>query len=422
LKRWWALLAPLVAAACGEEGPTEAGAGLLPPDAVRTFEIIVEPHQYLVMDTAFGLYSDPADATFTVVASRFDDGLDSHALVRFTLPVSMAVVDTLGVGRLDTVPVFVGGTIRMLVDTLRSTAPPVRLALYRTAEEWDRSATWTHRVDTAGVQLAWTMPGGTRGVLVDTASYTAESDTVVFRVDSATMAAWRNTDDPTRGALIVAETAGARLRMTVPLLEAHAVSAMRPDTVYDLFAATQRRTFIFSPEQPDFASAPRVGGTPAWRSIFELRDRLDTLSFACPGVPNCRVRLGEATINHAGLLLQPVPPPAGLRPEGDLVLGAYTLAPTPLIPLQRSPLQDLIGVATVPRSRFMAPDAPVVELTITEMIRRAAMPPEQRPAAAEDPSHFVLTPGADPLFGFGTFASMPRLRLIVSTARELQLP
>ncbi|HSJ24357.1 MAG TPA: hypothetical protein VK929_06810 [Longimicrobiales bacterium] len=422
MKRWLALLAPLVIVACGEEGPTDVGGGLLAPDAVRTFEVFLEPHQYMVFDTAFGLYSDPVDANFTIVAHDFDDGLDSHGLMRFGIPSSINVVDTLGVSRLDQNPAFIGGTLRMIADTLRSSEPPVLLALYRTTEAWDGTATWTHRRDSADVQLPWSVPGGVRGVLVDTATYAA-GDTLQFRVDSATIAAWRDTDDPTRGAMIVAETPGSRVRLSLPALDVQAVSSMRPDTVYTTFATRQARTFIFTPEQPATVSELRVGGTPSWRSIIRLQERLDTVTVPCPGEPGCRVRLGDVMLSHAGLRLQPVLPPPGLRPEAALVIGAYVLAATPLVPLQRSPLTELVGVGSVPASRFLAPGAPVFELSITELFRRAIMPPEQWPEGAVAPTHLALAPGPDPvLFGFATFESMPRLRLIVSTARELQLP
>lgn len=424
MKRLWLLLLPLVAVACGEEGPTQVGAGLLPPDGVRTFEVILEPHQYLVFDTAFGQYSDPPDAPFVVAADGFDQGLFSHVLARFSLPAAVNVVDTLGTGRQDTAAVFLGADVRMLVDTLRSTDAPVQLAVYRVTQSWDRSATWSLRVDTAGVQIPWATPGGARGALIDTVTWAAGNDTLTFRVDSATLAAWRqDTAAMNRGVMIVAQTPGARIRLTPPQMTVQARSSFRPDTVYDAFTSTFRRTFIFTPEQPTVSAAPRVGGTPAWRTVLRLQERLDTLTFACPGVPNCRVRLSEAAISHAGLRLQPVPPPPGLRPEADLVVGAYLMVPSPLLPLERSPLSELVGVATMPRTSFMAPGAPVREVAITEMIRRAATPPEQWPQDAPAPTHLALTAGPDPiLFGFATFEAMPRLRLVLSIAQELQLP
>jgi hypothetical protein len=423
LKRWLVLLAPLFAAACGDEGPTDVGAGLLPPDAVRTFEIILEPHQYLVFDTAFSQYSDPAGAPYVVAANAFEGALFSNALVRFTMPTALSVTDTAGVARLDTLPIFTGATIRVLVDTLRSTAPPAELAMFRVAEAWDGSATWTHRVDTADVRIPWATPGGTRGVQMAEATWVERGDTLIFQVDSATVAAWRqDTAALNRGAMIVSRTPDSRLRMGTPTMTVQARSTFRPDTVFELAAGTIRRTFVFTPAPALAASAPRVGGTPAWRGVLRIRERMDTLTFACPGVPNCRIRLDQAALNHAGLMLQPVPSPAGFSPESGITVAAYLLNPTPLVPLQRSPLAEFIGSATMTQASFVA-GAPIRELGITEMIRRAILPPEQWPAGAQPPTHLALNSLTDPpLFGFASFASMPRLRLVVSTTREMQLP
>jgi hypothetical protein len=423
LKRWWlALCAPLVMAACGEESPTDAGAALLPPNVVRTFEIILDPSQYLAQTASFSDYTDVRDLDFAVIANTFEGALNSNAVARFFVPGTVSLVDTAGAARLDTVPALIGGTVTIRVDTLRSTDGPVRLALYRTTEQWDASANWLNRTDTAGVRIPWTMPGGTRGVLVDTASFDIGSDTVRFSIDSATVASWRDTANAGRGALIVAQTPGARLFTTVPTLTVDMRSSMRPDTVYQVTGGTTARTFLFEPILPTPVAEPRAGGTPAWRGVIQLRERLDTVSFACPGVPNCRYRLADVTINYAGLRLQPMMPPPGFSPEDDLTIAAYLMAPTPQVPLQRSPLRDLIGVAVVPRTSFLAPEAPVFELSVTDMIVAAAMRPEIR-GDAFLPTHLALVSGLDfRTFGFATFETMPRLRLVVSIAQEMQLP
>jgi hypothetical protein len=422
LKRWWlAALMPLMLSACGDEGPTEIGAGLLPANAIRTFEIVIGPERYLVFDTAFGLYSEPQDAPFLILANQFENALDARGLARFNIPTAITVVDTAGAVRLDTMPRFFAGTVRMAVDTLHEGSPPARLALYRTAEEWEVSATWTLRSDEGGVQRAWTTPGGTRGILVDTMTFVPGVDSLRFRVDSATIAIWSDTTNAARGALFVVESGGVRLRTTLPMLHLQARSSFRPDTVFTTLASAPTQTFIFTPEQPTVAGQPRVGGTPAWRTVLRLQDRLDTLSFACPGVPNCRFRLGEADLNHAGLRLEPVPSPPGFRPEGTLSLGAYLLLPSPQIPLPRSPLGSLFSFTTVPATSFQTVGAPAVDIMVTELIRTLMRDPASR-ATDFAPTHVALVSGEPRNFGFGTFAPLPSLRLVVSIAQELQLP
>lgn len=421
MKKWFIPVALLAMAACDQEAPTEIGAGLLPPGAVRTFEVTLPPERYLVRDTAFGLYTDPRDVPFVVVARDFDGALTSHALVRFSLPENLTVTDTAGSIRIDTVPNWFAGTIRMAVDSAFIPTQALQFAVYRTTEAWHESATWSLRGDTAGVQTPWSVPGGAPGALVARGTLAAGGDTLQIPVDSATIAAWGEIADGTRGALIVLETPNARIRTGLPTLHLEARPSLRPDTVYTAIAPAPQHTYIFTPELARSASDPRVGGTPGWRTIYQLRERLDTISFACPGVPNCRVRLGQAHINSASLVLQPVPTPLGFRPELNVTVAAYLLLPSPQVPLPRSPIGDFVGFASVPAASFVAPAGPAVEIAMTDLIRLASLEPEVR-GEQYLPTHFALLQSEPRTFGFGAFESMPPLRLVLSIARELQLP
>lgn len=419
MKRWsWTLCTLWLAGACTQDSPTEAGSGLLPPDAIRTFEFVLGPERYLQWDTAFGLYSAPADAPFTVIANEYEGALNSRTLLRFAIPRVIAVIDTLGVLRTDSMPIFFAGDVRVIVDTLGSTPPPAALSLYRTTEDWDRlTATWQHRVDSLGVQIPWAEAGGSPGAHIGTAPY-EEGDSVFVPVDSATIAIWADTTDATRGAVLDVSP-DARLRTGVPTLRLRARSSFQPDTVVELTLAAGR-TFIFEPLQPESVGEPRVGGTPAWRTVIRLQDRLDTLTVACPGVPDCTIRLGDVSINYAAMQWQPVPSPAGFAPELPLGIALHALLPSPLLPLERSPLSGEVGAPRqVPVSSFTAPGAPVVELPATEFMRVIFAPD----SAAFVPTHFALLPsGTTRTFGFGTFAGLPSMRFIVTLARELQLP
>lgn len=425
MRRRWAapVIAALLAAGCGVEEPTGVGGGLLPTDMIRTFEVVLEPARYLVFDTAFGLYSAPAGADFMIAATGYQQGaLDSRMLARFTLPTTVSL-PVQGVVRVDSMPTFFAGDVVLVVDTTgASTAPPARLALFRNTEDWDEgSATWTLRVDTPGARLPWSQPGGSPGVLIDTASFTAASDSVRIPVDSATLAIWRNATDPQRGAVIVVQTLETRLRTSVPELHLRGRASIRPDTVVTASVAASQRTFIFQPEQPDSVTVPRVGGTPAWRTFVRLRDRLDTVTVACPGEPNCRVRLSAAQINRAALQLQPVASPAGFDPEMDIQVTAHFALPTANVPLHRSPLTQLLSLSdTIPRSSFLAAGAPVIELAVTDLILTVVREPSD--TTEFRPAYFALLPEGPRTFGFGTFAELPPLRLVISIAKELQLP
>lgn len=417
------LCTALAFAACGEEGPLSVGGELLPQDAIRTFEVVLDADRYLVWDTAFGLYSAPSDADFTILASEFEGALDSRALVRYSIPRTIQVRDAAGTIQVDSAPVFFAGHVRFIVDTLSSTPAPADVELYRTTEAWDRrTATWKLRVDSVGEQLRWSSPGGSPGRVISTAGYGAAGDTVMLPVDSATLALWADTSETARGAVIGVTSPGTRLRTSLPTLRLQARSEIDPDTVIELSVAPGR-TFIFSPEQPDSVAVPRVGGTPAWRTVLRLREGLDTVTVPCPGEPGCRVRLGATTINYAALVLQPQPSPAGFTPEAAFGVTAHILLASSRVPLQRSPVTSPVGSVeeAIPPSSFMAPDAPAVELPLTEVLRLLTA----NAGTGEEfvPSYLALLPGGtNRTFGFGTFAEHPRLRLVLSMTQELQLP
>jgi hypothetical protein len=422
LKRWWLVLCAAVAAsACGEESPTEVGAGLLPVDAIQTFEVFLDADRYLVFDTAFGLYSAPADAEFAMLANAFEGVLHSRIVTRFGIPSSLIVTDTAGVQRVDSNPIFLDGVVQLAVDSLASTDFG-EVRIHHTTETWDRfTADWTMRVDSPGVQLPWSQPGGSPGALISSADY-VPGDTLEVPVDAATIALWADTLDATRGALITAATPGSRLRTAPPSLLLRVRSTHNPDTIYEL-RVTPPRTFIFTPELPIQSSTVRIGGHPAWRGVMRLRERLDTVTVACPTTPNCRVALGQVAISHAALMLQPQPPPPGFSPELSVQFTVHLLLPSPLVPLQRSPITEALAgtAAPVPVSRFLAPDMPLVELPITDVIGLAvqapgAVPNEQRV------SHIALLQAGTRTFGFAQFGERPQLRLILTMAKELQLP
>ena len=416
--------AALCMAACDQEAPTEVGGRLLPADAIRTFEVILEPDRYLAFDTAFGLYSLPAETDFAIIANTYGGAVNARILAQYTLPKTIVVIDSLGVLRTDSTPRFFSGDIQLILDSVATTLPAT-LEVFGTTESWDRlSATWTHRVDTAGARIPWTTAGGSPGSIVSTTNVTAGTDTVRLPVDSATLIAWRDTTNAGRGALITSATPNTRLRTTLPVLRVRARSSIRTprDTVVETLVSPSR-TWIFTPEQPDSTSAPRVGGTPAWRTIMRLKERLDTVTVPCPGEPNCRLQIGSAAVTFAALQLQPVPAPPGFEPELPLDLLANAVLPQTQVPLQRSPITDPVGglAATIPSSRFITPNAPIVELIMTEFLAAAFNPPFEGEALR--PSHFaLLQSGTTRTFGFGTFAQRPRLRLVLTVARRLELP
>lgn len=420
MKRWWwTVCGALLLGACTQDSPVGIGGELLPPDAIQTWEVVVQSERLFAWDTSFGVYSRPANADFLLLANGYEGVLSSRGLVRFALPRTLTLTGTQIV--VDSFPTFIGGSLRIGVDTTIAARQNARVELYRTTEDWDRlTATWTLRVDSPGRQVPWTRAGGSPGALIGVGEYIAGSDSLIIPVDSATLAIWTDTLNTTRGGVITMASSGQRLRTSVPVLRVDARSSVR-DTVV-LVPIAPGRTFIYTPDLPDTAAVPRVGGTPEWRTILRLRERLDTVTVACaPGsLPGCRVRLSDVRVNQATLRLQPQPSPAGFAPEAPLDITAHALLTVAGIPLQRSLLTEAVSqiTAPVPVSSFMAPGAPAVDLPLTTFLRLVfSGDPDFKP------THIALVQtGFRRTFGFGQFESMPALRLILTAAKELQLP
>lgn len=423
MKLCWktALCALLVLAGCTRDEPLGIGRDLLPDDAVQTWEVTLDASRFIANDTAFGLYGRPADAPYILMANDYQGVLSSRTLVRFELPRTLIVRGAGDTLRVDSMPVWTAGSIALLRDTTITTAAGT-LELRRTTQGWDRlTANWTYRVDSAGARLPWSQPGGSPGALISAVSYAANADSIVLPVDSATLALWADTTNAARGGIISIVTQGGYLRTPIPALRVAGRSRIRPDTVVNLVVAPSR-TFIYTPQQPQATGSPRVGGVQQWRTLFALRESLDTVTVPCPsGAAGCRVRLGDVAINYAALVLQPVQAPAGFAPDRPLAIGVHGVLPNPAVPLQRSPITDAVGttLSAIPVSSFTAAAAPAVEVPLTPFFRVLA---GSGTSADQLPTHIALLQSGVGTFGFGTFSGTPRLRLILSTSAELQLP
>ena len=418
MRRLATLLLPLLlVAACDQEEPVGIGSGLLPGAPVTTFTVTLDPADYLLLDTAFAVYGSIEPAMFNLLARDFDGALNAHTFARFTLPTAIAVVDSAGIARTDSTPTFVRGEILLVPDTAATTAPtPLRVAVYRMGESWDPAvADW--RLRRAGEP--WAVPGGTPGVLVDTAVY-VPGDTVRLHVDSATMAAWANLTDETRGALITLLDAPARMRTTVARLRVYSRSSWHPDTLFTTIANAPDTRFVYDPRADSVAAGVRYNGTPGWRSFLRFRSDLAGLTFPCG--PGCTAALRDVDVTRAELLLQPQTPPPGFTPELPTSPIAYSSLVTPQIPLARSPLGIAIGTTTAPLTLDdYRDDADPVALVVTQFVRQLVGDTTTDFSTGRS-EWLTIIAGAPQTFGFGQFAPGPRLRLVLTTAREVQLP
>ena len=420
--------------ACADEDPASIGGPLLPGGAVQTIELTLDAADFLVADTTASGFSRASDTDRAIVARDAGGVLDANALYRFPqLPSAVTYITTTDSVRQDTMPSFIGGRVVIKLDTLSvQGGSPLRFSLYRINEAWDpRTATWDLRTDTLNFRQEWTEPGGTRGELLDTATWSAGSgDSIAFQVDSLTLAIWDDTTNAGRGAMLVAETPGTRVRLSLPVIRLSARPSARPDTVVTVTANTAAWTFVFDPP-PAPGPELRVGGIPAWRSFLRFRDVLGEIQVGhCDVAGGPCVKLSDATINYAALLLTPVPASPAYLPIDSVFVDARPVFETPLVPLSRAPLSSVLAGRTfdpIPASAFALPGAPVVELAITSFVANLLSPPDDDDALdAPDLLALLAAPPESRNFGYAAFASRmaagaPRLRLIVTFSSEVEI-
>jgi hypothetical protein len=416
--------------ACTEEDPSGIGGALLPDGEVQTFQVILDPEDYLVLDTAFAGYVQAFNSSVRQVMLDFEGVTSANALYRHgVLPTTLQVVDSAGTTRTDSAISFPSGYLLVRLDTLRSRGTAT-VGAYQTGEFWDAATTtWTVRSDTGGVRLLWQQPGGTRGALLGNAAWSGSgTDTVTIPLDSAKIRMLTDTANHERGLVLVldqAGTNGASLRVTSASLRLSGKSTIRPDTTVVVTIDPIISAFVFTPDRADSVSAgARVSGVPAWRSMLTFRDDLRNVDLPCPGT-GCTVRLSAAHVNLAELLLQPTGSPPGYSPEDSIRVIARTLLESPQVPLARSPIGEVAGAtrSTIPASRFTNADTgPEVGLVVTDLI--GAIGADTATTAADRiPHRIVLLTDPESLsFGFASFRAGPRLRLILTISTPESRP
>lgn len=432
VSRWSLLLVGALSVAlpgCTEETPTDIGGPLLPGTDVRTFEVILEPDQYLENDTAFSGYTRAIEAPFLLVAQNFEGVVNANTLVRFGRPpASLQARDSAGTVRTDTLPSYPTGVLVLFIDTARSRGAAT-LGVYRTDENWDAvTATWTVRSDTGGVRELWQTPGGTRGALLGTADWQPGLDSLRLPLDSAQIAAITGVDEVSRGALITLDQTtdpnGSRLSLPVvnATLRLSGHSTIQPDTVFDVNVELTNATFIFTPDPPTIGGATRVSGVPAWRTFVSLREDLADFTVPCPSQPApCRLALRDLHLNVAQLLLRPTASPAGFSPEDSIIVSVRAAIEGTNVPLSRFPVAGELLQLRRPLapSRFTGTDTgPDAVVTVTALVG-ALLADTATTAATRSPRRMVLlTSPESATFGFASFLAGPRLRLVLTTAEQ----
>lgn len=419
----------MMAAACGDEGPTTVGGDLI-GRGIRTFEVVLEGSEFLQEDSTFGGLAALRDIPQRLVAEDFEGVLDAHTLVRVRKPVTVTYADTAGgTPQTDSIVAVLGARAVLVVDSITVAGAPVDVQALTLTEDWDRpSVDWTTRVDTADVTEPWTTPGGTTGTLLGEAQLTAALDTLVIELDSAAAAVMFDSAQAFRGFMLRSVTADSRLRIRSIGFEFDVVPTGKPDTVVPGGGVVTSVTILDPVAAPAPATQLRTGGVPIWRTLLHFKDLSDiVVDCSVEAGEICQVPLTETSISLAAVLLQPVPG-GEHRLEVPIRLQAQAVLEAEGIPLIRSPLSSALGemVDSLSVEQFTSVPGSTdrIALPVTDYLRRILNP------AAEEGSFLWLavTPTTEgSSIGFATFASLesanpPRLRLVLSLPEEALFP
>jgi hypothetical protein len=416
---FFGLLAALAAtaAACSDQTPTLSGPGAFPPGSVPvTREVILPAASFFRTLGSFSGYSDASDATFVAVANQYEGALSAHVLTRFLgIPRAVTYVRN-GATRTDSTFSFLESKLVLSVDTLATAGRPFTLQVWEAAQKWDReTATWTNAIDSVGQRVAWTEPGGTRGILLGQGTYPATGgDSLVVTLSPAMVR--RLADTLSNGVVLTIAETGKRVEFADILLRlAVKPDSAAPDTTLQFTAGTGSvRTTVYTPEQPDPpAGIIAVGGIRSARTLLELD--LEQTVPGCPATETCaEVPLSQVQLNQVAILLRRAP-----VPNGFAALNSVPLALRLVVEPELGRVAPL-GQTSLDRDILFAAADSVLALPVTALTNTLI-------ANDSLPRTFALVseiPGVDAPPNFGVLFLDPdaRLRIVYTLPVRRPLP
>lgn len=427
-----ALVAIGLLAGCENESPTSTAEELIPLEA-QSVEVRVP---FATFGTDFRLLSGFGSAVELnqgLLARAYRDTLDARTLSRFpAFPEAAAVRDTTGAVVADSSLTFIGGRVVARFDTTSPPGVPVKIRAGAIQTVWHaRTVTWELAVDTVGRRELWPEPGGGPVTVLDSTTWDpAAADTAVFRVDSATIAAWSDSTDTTRGVRLSVETPGERIRIRTLDLRLRARPSANPDTIIEVRTAGPKDlTFIYTPQPDPPPDGMRIGGVPAWRTVFRI-DVPETLT----GPPElcealgCPFEVTPGAVSFASLVVVTRQSPMGFQPDDTLSLDVRPVLSPERLP--KAPLGNTLvgpGGRPLPPSFFSGNPGREINVPMTRYIRDVIA--AGRTDEGEDvPSTVALLSTLEPVsLSLSSFhgpgsAQAPFLRLILTRDTGVDLP
>jgi len=418
--------------ACSETTPTGVDETLLPDEPV-TVEVRL-PWSAWGSDLAvFGGFGTTDELGLGIVAHAYGDSLEAHTLVTLqNVPTSATVRDTTGTQRTDTLLQVLGGRLIAVMDTVGSAADgPVSLEIGMLGQAWDPpTATWELAVDSLDHEEPWQEPGGGPVSNEVTAVWErAQGDSAVFELDSAQAATWSDTSSVNQGARLVSLTEGVRLKVTNVLLQVDTRPSSNPDTTVVLVANRVQMTFVYTPSAPAPDDELRAGGTPSWRSVFDVTvpGSLSEPPELCAAV-KCPLAITAGQVNYAALVLRTKRTTPSFAPTDTVNLDVrpvFDRSTLPKSPLGSSVLTTSIGKRFA-AELFTDQAGTEVEIPITPFVRSLLSP--DTTAALPPPHTLALLSTFEPVsIAFASFYGPatpdgPVLKLVITAGRSVELP
>jgi hypothetical protein len=410
-----ALLPLLALAGCQDRLPTASGSDRFPGGMVpTTLEFTIPASGFLVDASVFSGYADRSDATYLLVANRFDGELMAHALARPTGFPDAVTYDNAGASVTDSIFTYISGEVTTVVDSAQSTGGAGSLLfLWELEQAWDSATvSWELAANGPDGPEPWRVPGGT-ATMIDEAIWMPDDsvagDTVTWDIGGDVL---RRLADGSSHGLMVTGARGSRFELSRLSVTASIRPETRPDTILERSIFGGPQTFIFTPDLPDRGDAFEVGGLLSSRTILTLDVDQSVPACANPGCAS--VPLSAVTLNQAVLVLDPVPVPAGFRPFGPTTLSIRTLSEVDLGRL--APLGQAITSDSVSGERFADPAGEPLVVTLTGTISGRL---------ASDSTTFsiaLLGPPEGRQFGYQRYAPTPVLRLVYTLPQRPDLP
>ena len=418
-----ALLALLPAAACKDQAPTLAGDPFFPGGSrPATLEAIIPASQFLTTVGMFTGYEQARTFSAQVVANQYGGALNAHPLQRYIIPKSVDY-SLAGTSTTDSLYTITSARMVVVVDTLGSHVAATTLQLVPIAQAYDwLTASWTMAVDSGSVHTPWTEPGGTKGPVLASVTWTphAAGDTVLLPVDTARLRALRADSVPV---LLATAEAGTRLQLASTILRLSVKpSNAGKDTTITVDIAPTRNTFVFTPQPPGAAGFFQAGGVLADRTLFQVNLDQPLPGCAPADQPCPDLRLKDVELNRVSLLLRPVPVPGGFEALRSVPLSLWLVREPELG--RRAPLvpSRLTGASALDSLQvFHAPADSVVELPITLQTQLQVQSDTLQLG-------FALlgeasgTSGTLRTFGLGRYEPTPRLRIVYTLPIRPRLP